>query len=117
MQIKVQRQQADTRAEHEAKGEERRRQQRRRGNNATYLENTCQKMDWTYTPPAQEAEELPYPASTGREFLSSTAARTNFRDNDALLLIPWLEEISSNGSRMNFHLVLYNGRNISEKIK
>lgn len=74
-------------------------------------------MDWTYTPPAQEAEELPYPAWTGREFLSSTAASTNFRDNDALLLIPWLEEISSSDSRMNFHLVLYNWRNISEKIK
>lgn len=72
-------------------------------------------MDCTYT--AQEAKELPYPAWTGREVLSSTAASMKFRDNDALLLIPWLEEISSNGPRMNFHLVLYNGRNISERIK
>lgn len=33
------------------------------------------------------------------------------------LLIPWLKEISSNGPRMNFHLVLYNGRSINERIK
>lgn len=49
--------------------------------------------------------------------MSSTAACMKFSENGALLPFPQLEEISSHGPRIHFHLALYNGRNISERIE
>lgn len=118
MQTKVPCQQADIRAEKtfpESKLRGRRMEQSRGGNKATSPWNTCQKKDCTSTP--QEAKELLYPVWTGKEFLSSTAACMKFTENGALLLFPQFEEISSHGPRIHFRLALYNGRNISERIK
>lgn len=118
MQTKVPCQQADIRAEKtfpESKLRGKRMEQSRGGNKATSLWNTCQKKDCTSTP--QEAKELLYPVWTGKEFLSSTAACMKFTENGALLLFPQFEEISSHGPRIHFRLALYNGRNISERIK